>query len=92
MTLQLREGHTDPPCAACDRAAVEASTDLAVMRVIVEMAFEAIAVRDFEVAHGHEDAGHMLLCNRATEGAGHARALAELLIPLCRTEYPRWAA
>lgn len=65
--------------------------DMAVMRACVALAQEAIDKRDFETAHYHEDAGHMLVVTRAAEGQD-VRELAALLLPLCRTEYPRWTA
>lgn len=65
--------------------------DMATMRALVDLAREAIAARDFEAAHVQEDAGHMLLVNRAAEGRD-VRELARVLLPLCQTEYPRWAA
>lgn len=67
---------------------VQDETDLVVMRSNVALAREAIEKRDWEVAHYHEDQGHMLVVRRAAEGRD-VRALAEMLLPLCETEYPR---
>lgn len=70
---------------------VQAASDLMMVEHSVTLAREAIEKRDWEVAHYHEDSAHMLITRRAAEGMD-VRAMAEALLPLCETDYPRHCA